>query len=317
MDADWNNYNCQAGACSGGWGGTSFAAPRWAGFIALVNQQAAAQGKSSLGFIDPALYAIGESSDYGSDFHDIVSGTNDCCGQTVWYSAVPGYDLVTGWGSANGQALINALAGGYTLSASPSSLTISEGGSGRSTITVTDEGGFAGSVNLAASALPNGVTASFGTNPTTGTAVLTLSASSSATTGTATVTIAGTSGGLTASTTLALTVKLPSPTVSVLPRRLPINECGLARAIIMVTGFTGSVTETLGGLPKGMRALLRPTSTPGSTLLTLIASCAVPTGWYPVSVAAEAGSEAASTTFLVKVNPASNTFTMDPSRPTN
>jgi subtilase family serine protease len=314
MDADWNNYNCQAGACSGGWGGTSFSAPRWAGFIALVNQQAAAQGKSSLGFIDPALYAIAESSDYGSDFHDIVSGTNDCCGQTVWYSAVPGYDLVTGWGSANGQALINALAGGYTLSASPSSLTISQGGSGRSTITVTDEGGFAGSVNLAASGLPNGVTASFGTNPTTGTAALTLSASSSATTGTATVTITGTSGGLAASTTLALTVKLPSPTVSVLPRRLPIDQCGLARGIIMATGFTGSVTETLGGLPKGTRAFLKPTSTPGSTLLTLIASCAVPTGWYPVSVAAEAGSEAASTTFLVKVNPASSTVTMDASR---
>jgi subtilase family serine protease len=306
MDSDWNNYNCETGACSGGWGGTSFSAPRWAGFMALVNQQAAAQGKSSLGFIDPALYSIGESSDYGSDFHDIVSGTNDCCGQTVWYSAVPGYDLVTGWGSANGQALINALAGGYTLSASPSGLTITQGGSGKTTITVTDEGGFAGSVTLAASGLPNGVTASFGANPTTGTAVLTLRASSSATAGTATVTITGKSGGLTATTSLSVTVKLPSPTVSVSPNRLPIDQCGLARATIMVTGFAGTVTETLDGLPKGTKALLRPTSAPGSTLLTLIASCSVPAGWYALTVAAEAGSETASTPLLMKVNPASN-----------
>jgi len=54
--------------------------------------------------------------------------------------------------------------------------------------------------------LPSGVTAAFGTNPTTGSSVLTLTASSTATTGAATVTITGTSGTLTASTTIALAV---------------------------------------------------------------------------------------------------------------
>jgi len=314
MDSDWNNYSCESGACSGGWGGTSFSAPRWAGFMALVNQQAADQGNPTLGFIDPAIYSIGQSSNYGSDFHDIVSGTNDCCSQTVWYIAVPGYDLVTGWGSPNGQALINALAGGYTLSASPSSLTITQGGSGTTTITVTDEGGFAGSVNLAASGLPKGVTAAFSTNPTTGTDLLTLSASSSATAGTATVTITGTSGSLTATTTFLLTVKLPSLTISVSPNPLRINQCGLATASIMVTGFQGTVTPTLSGLPNGIWASLSPNSTTGSTLLTLIASCSVPTGWYTVTVAAEAGSETASTTLHLMVNPAAKTFTIDASR---
>jgi len=205
-DADFNNYNCQTGSCSGGWGGTSFAAPRWAGYMALVNQQAAAQGKPTLGFIDPAIYSIGQSSSYGSDFHDITSGNNDSDSQPVWYYAVPGYDLVTGWGSPNGQNLINALAGGFTLSASPSSLTITQGGSGTTTITVTEVGGFVGEVTLAASGAPSGVTASYSPNPTTGTSTLTLTASNSATPGTATVTITGTSDGLAAITNLVLKV---------------------------------------------------------------------------------------------------------------
>ena len=66
----------------------------------------------------------------------------------------------------------------FSLSASPSSLTVTQGSSGNSTITVTPSGGFTGSVSLSTSALPSGVTASFGTNPTTGTSVVTFTASS-------------------------------------------------------------------------------------------------------------------------------------------
>jgi subtilase family serine protease len=84
-------------------GGTSFAAPRWAGFMALVNEQAVAYGivptGGGLGFINPTIYSIGASSSYTSEFHDITSGNNDSAGQSVYYSAVTGYDLVTGWGS--------------------------------------------------------------------------------------------------------------------------------------------------------------------------------------------------------------------------
>jgi len=97
-------------------------------------------------------------------------------------------------------------ASSFTLSDSPSSLSIAQGASGTSTITVNPASGFSGSVTLAASGLPSGVTASFGTNPTTGSSVLTLTASSSAATGSSTVTITGTSGSLTASTTIALAI---------------------------------------------------------------------------------------------------------------
>ncbi len=104
-EANTNQYSCFNGGCSGGNGGTSYAAPQWAGFMAMVNQQSLEHGGSELGFINPALYAIGVGSGYDSDFHDIVSGSNG------GYKAVTGYDLVTGWGSPTGPALINALVG--------------------------------------------------------------------------------------------------------------------------------------------------------------------------------------------------------------
>ena len=101
----------------------------------------------------------------------------------------------------------------FTLSASPASLTVAQGASGKSTITVSGQNGFTGSVTLATSGLPSGVTAAFAPNPTTGTSVLTLTASSTAATGNVTVTIKGTSGTLTASTNIALTISCTPTTI--------------------------------------------------------------------------------------------------------
>jgi outer membrane protein assembly factor BamB len=94
-EANTDNYYCANGSCGEGLGGTSLAAPTWAGFIALVNQENIDNGKTTEGFLNPTIYPIGVSSSYGSYFHDITSGSNGT------YSAVPGYDLVTGWGSPN------------------------------------------------------------------------------------------------------------------------------------------------------------------------------------------------------------------------
>jgi hypothetical protein len=89
--------------------GTSCAAPLWAGFIALVNQQAAGGG-ASVGFINPAIYALGQGASYTSAFHDITAGNNTNAQSTNQFLAVAGYDLCTGWGTPNGAGLINALA---------------------------------------------------------------------------------------------------------------------------------------------------------------------------------------------------------------
>jgi subtilase family serine protease len=103
-EANHDNFACANGTCGVG-SGTSFASPRWAGFMALVNQLAIASGRSTVGFLNPTIYTIGLGANYESDLHDITSGSNG------GYSAVSGYDLVTGWGSPNGQDLIDELVG--------------------------------------------------------------------------------------------------------------------------------------------------------------------------------------------------------------
>ncbi len=129
MEANFDNYVCAYGSCptslTGAWGGTSFAAPRWAGYLALANQVEEANHDTTLGFINPLIYPIGEGSGYSAAFHDINSGNNGCCGQTTWYNSVTGYDLVTGWGSPAACGLIIALTGSCplpTASVSPTSL---------------------------------------------------------------------------------------------------------------------------------------------------------------------------------------------------
>jgi subtilase family serine protease len=106
-NANFTFYVCadQTTCTANDYGGTSFAAPMWAGYVALANQQLKTNGFSDLGFINPYLYAFGVSSSYHTDFHDITSGKSGS------FSAVAGYDLVTGWGSPNGTGLINALVG--------------------------------------------------------------------------------------------------------------------------------------------------------------------------------------------------------------
>ncbi len=111
-EADFDNPTVINGSLITGFGGTSFAAPRWAGFLALVNQQSVANGRGTVGFINPALYSLGTSASASSGFHDITSGRNPpTIGDGAGFDAGPGYDLVTGWGSPAGAALIDQLAG--------------------------------------------------------------------------------------------------------------------------------------------------------------------------------------------------------------
>ena len=104
-----NVYVTYDNGSSGTFGGTSCAAPLWAGFTALVNQQAANGPLPTIGFMNPPVYKIGKAALYASTFHDTTTGnnTNSDCGPTM-FPAVPGYDLATGWGTPT-TALINAL----------------------------------------------------------------------------------------------------------------------------------------------------------------------------------------------------------------
>ena len=97
------------GSADSGVGGTSCAAPLWAGFTALVNQQAEASSQPTVGFINPVVYAIGTGTTYDACFHDIISGNSKTYYSPLLFSAVAGYDLCTGWGTPTGSNLVNAL----------------------------------------------------------------------------------------------------------------------------------------------------------------------------------------------------------------
>lgn len=91
-------------------GGTSVAAPLWAGFTALVNQQGALNSRPPVGFLNPALYSIATNAvQYSASFHDITTGNNSWSGSPTLFNAVAGYDLCTGLGSPKSTNLINAL----------------------------------------------------------------------------------------------------------------------------------------------------------------------------------------------------------------
>ena len=91
-------------------GGASAGTPQWAGIFALANQWRSQTGKTPLGFANPALYSIAQLGAYSADFHDITVGSNTLAGATFGFSAQPGYDLTTGWGTPNVANLVEDLA---------------------------------------------------------------------------------------------------------------------------------------------------------------------------------------------------------------
>ena len=106
----WTLYNA----------GTSIATPVWAGVIAIVNAARIAAGKSVVGFANPALYALARSAPQA--FHDVTEGRNGCSRNKCFgpacepgcsdecsgFSATLGFDAVTGWGSPDVKALVEA-----------------------------------------------------------------------------------------------------------------------------------------------------------------------------------------------------------------
>ncbi len=102
---------CPSGnPCSAGWyvvGGTSSSSPQWAGLVAIADQIAG----HGLGQINPTLYSLANSTDYGSDFFDVTLGSNQTDPTIPGYDASAGWDPVTGLGTPNAANLVPALAG--------------------------------------------------------------------------------------------------------------------------------------------------------------------------------------------------------------
>lgn len=202
-EANTDNYFCANGSCQGGIGGTSLAAPRWAAFVALINQQAATNanaggGNPTLGLLNSSIYPIGLSQNanapYSSVFHDVILGSNpsdsnppltctigslgclDESGQGLQgFNATTGFDLVTGWGSPNGPAIFSTLFpattnANFSMAASPSVLNLTPGGGSTSSISISDMHGFNAATSLsvvipgAPNSAPAGLTATLSSN---------------------------------------------------------------------------------------------------------------------------------------------------------
>ncbi|MGB2670395.1 MAG: S53 family peptidase [Candidatus Acidiferrum sp.] len=311
-NANFTFYVCadQTTCTANDYGGTSFAAPMWAGYIALVNQQLAANGEPTIGFINPTIYSQSVTSAYGTEFHDITSGTSGS------FSAVTGYDLVTGWGSPNGTGLINALAPtsttpNFTISASPGSLSVLQGGNGSSTITTAVSGGFNSAVALSASGQPSGVTVSFSPTsiaaPGAGTSAMSIAVASTTATGTYTITVTGTGGSITHTATVALTVTAPAAgnfTLSASPTSLTITRSSHGTTTITIhptNGFAAGVTLSASGLGTGVTASFSPNPTTGTSTLTLTASSTATTGTRTVTITGVSGSLSHTTTISLRV----------------
>jgi poly(3-hydroxybutyrate) depolymerase len=197
--------------------------------------------------------------------------------------------------------------GSFTLKPSVSALPIAKGTSGTDTISVTDVSPFSGSVSLAASGLPTGVTATFGTNPTTGSSMVTFAASSSAAAATSTITITGTSGSLSATTTINLTVTGTSTgsfTLKPSASTLSIAKGAKGTETITITDvspFSGSVTLAVSGLPSGVTAAFGSNPSNSSSLLTLTAGSAATAATSSITITGTSGSLSATTTISLTV----------------
>ncbi|HET8852258.1 MAG TPA: S53 family peptidase [Ktedonobacteraceae bacterium] len=111
VSADADPATAMANYVDGSWtqiGGTSASAPVWAALCAIADQMAG----HPLGFINPGLYKVAASSIYAQAFHEITVGNNSVDNGTVnvkGYSAMPGWNPVTGLGTPDAEVLLPAL----------------------------------------------------------------------------------------------------------------------------------------------------------------------------------------------------------------
>lgn len=188
----------------------------------------------------------------------------------------------------------------FSLSASPTSQSVTAGASTSFSAVVTGLNGFSGTVSLAASGLPSGVTGTFSPSSITasGTSTLNITTSSSAPAGTYTVSITGTSGTLTHSVGVSLTIAAPvaSPdfTISASPPSQSVTGGSNAPYDVTITpsnGYSGLVTLSVSGVPGGTTASFSSSTiaASGSSTLTVYTSTSTPVGTYNLTITGSDG----------------------------
>jgi hypothetical protein len=252
----------------------------------------------------------------------VTSGGSSTLTVNVGATVTPGTYMLTVTGTATSGSHTATLAltvptpvtNDFSISLSPTALTVAQGASGTDTVSTAVTSGSAESISLSASGLPTGATASFSPTSVTsgGSSTLTISVGASVTPGTYTVTVTGTATSGSHNATLTLTVPTPVTndfSLSLSPTSLTITQ-GASGTDTVSTAVTSGSAETVSlsatGLPSGVTASFSPTSVTsgGSSTLTLTASATATTGTATVTVTGTAASGSHGATLSLTVNPA-------------
>jgi uncharacterized membrane protein len=287
------------------------------------------QGESTI--INGAGSQTGSSLSRWGDYSSIsIDPTDDC---TFWYTD----QYIPSNGAFNWKTRIASFkfpnCGGmpppndFSISASPSSVSVAQGNSGTSAISTAVTSGSAQTVNLTASVSPSGPTASLNPSSVTagGSSTLTITVGSSVAPGAYTITVTGTEGSATHSTSVTVNVTAPATndfSISASPTSLSIPQGSSGPSTIstaVVSGSAESITLSASGQPAGVNVSFNPSSVTagGSSTMTVTVGSNTPTGTYTITVTGTAPSATHSTTvsltvtadFSISANPTSVTVT--------
>ena len=212
----------------------------------------------------------------------------------------------------------------FTVSASPTSLSVAQGNQGTSTITTIVSGGFSSAISLSASGIPTATTVGFNPQtipaPGSGQSTMTITVGAGTAVGTYPITVTGNGGGTQKSTTVTLTVTAgPNFTISALPTTLSIAQGNQGTSTITATvsgGFSNSISLSASGIPTGTTVGFNPQTIPapgsGTSTMTITVGGGTLTGTYPITVTGNGGGTQKTTTVTLTVTAAS-TFTISAS----
>jgi len=262
---------------NGGWdqfGGTSQASPLWAAVVATTNQGCAAPA----GALNPTLYSSGASA----ALNDVISGSNSLFTGSQ-YTARPGYDLATGWGSPRAGALLALLSGSAAGCPTVTGLSPSSGPAvGGTTVTITGSGFGSGTPVVRF----GGIVVPVSTHTPTSVTVVTPNVTVGGTSG-VTVTTTGTAAGTSPVVAASQFVFLSPVVTSVVSNHGPL--AGGGQVTINGSGFAGATAVSFGSTPAPTFQVTSPTTivatVPAGTSTTAPVGVVVvgPSGSSPVS----------------------------------
>jgi len=212
-----------------------------------------------------------------------------------------------------GVAQAIGLSPNFSLTASPTSLTIAQGNHGTSTITATIGGGFNSPISLSAAGVPSGATVSFSPNPIpapgAGSSTMTITVGASTPTGIYPITDTGNGAGIQQSTTVTLTVaSSPEFLLTAAPASLTVQQGNQGTSTITSTisgGFDSSVSLSASGVPSGTTVSFNPQTIPapgsGNSTMTITVGASTPLGSYPITVSGNGGGTQQNTTVTLNV----------------